>query len=61
MRMLPPWGIWSGTFSASAPYDGPADCIRVREADNVFSEVEQTAADIRACWRRGRAAAGISR
>ena len=34
-------------FGKSIPYDGPADCIRVREADNVFSEVEQTAAEIR--------------
>ena len=34
-------------FGKSIPYDGPAECIRVREADNVFSEVEQTAADIR--------------
>lgn len=34
-------------FGKSVPYDGPAECIRVREADNVFSEVEQTAADIR--------------
>ena len=34
-------------FGKSIPCDGPADCIRVREADNVFSEVEQTAAEIR--------------
>ena len=34
-------------FSGSAPYAGDSGAIRLREAGNLFSEVEQTAADIR--------------
>ena len=33
-------------FGENLPFEGPVQTIRVREADNVFSEVEQTAADI---------------
>ncbi len=34
-------------FGEGEPYEGDSDAIRVREADTAFSEVEQTAADIR--------------
>ncbi len=34
-------------FEDAAPYDGSASAIRIREADTLFSEVEQTAAGIR--------------
>lgn len=33
-------------FSGGAPFEGDCSAIRLREADTVFSEVEQTAADI---------------
>ena len=33
-------------FGDSVPFDGDSSAVRIREADNVFSEVEQTAADI---------------
>lgn len=33
-------------FGANIPYEGPWGSVRLREADTVFSEVEQTAADI---------------
>ena len=33
-------------FGEQLPWEGPVETIRVREADNIFSEVEQTAADI---------------
>ena len=33
-------------FGENRPYDGDSGAIHLREADNVFSEVEQTAADI---------------
>ncbi len=40
--------IWSGISSGRiVPYEGDSSAIRLREADTVFSEVEQTAADIR--------------
>ena len=34
-------------FGENIPYDGDCSAIRVREAEDVFSEVEQTAAEIR--------------
>ena len=34
-------------FGALEPYEGDGSAVRVREADTAFSEVEQTAADIR--------------
>lgn len=34
-------------FGEGKPYQGDSSAIRVREADTAFSEVEQTAADIR--------------
>lgn len=34
-------------FGETIPFDGDSSSIRLREADTVFSEVEQTAADIR--------------
>ena len=33
-------------FGDTVPFDGNSEAIRLREADNAFSEVEQTAADI---------------
>ena len=33
-------------FGETVPFDGNSEAIRLREADNAFSEVEQTAADI---------------
>lgn len=33
-------------FGENVPFEGDSGAIRIREADNVFSEVEQTAADI---------------
>lgn len=33
-------------FGDTVPFDGRCDAVRLREADTVFSEVEQTAADI---------------
>ncbi len=40
-------------FEDAAPFDGDASVIRVREADTVFSEVEQTAAEIRRLLAEG--------
>ncbi len=34
-------------FGENRPFEGDSGAIRLREADNLFSEVEQTAADIR--------------
>ena len=33
-------------FGDNVPFEGDSSAVRIREADNVFSEVEQTAADI---------------
>lgn len=33
-------------FGENVPFEGDSAAVRIREADNVFSEVEQTAADI---------------
>ncbi len=41
-------------FGGGAPFDGDSGAIRLRQADNVFSEVEQTAADIRRLLAAGR-------
>ena len=41
-------------FGGGAPFDGDCSAIRVREADTLFSEVEQTAADIRRLLAAGK-------
>ena len=47
-------------FGEGEPYEGDSGAIRVREADTAFSEVEQTAADIRRLVAAGSAATGTS-
>ena len=41
-------------FGENVPYEGDCGAIRIREADNVFSEVEQTAAEIRRLLAAGK-------
>ena len=41
-------------FEDAAPFSGDSSAIRVREADTVFSEVEQTAAEIRRLLAEGK-------
>ena len=41
-------------FGESVPFSGDSSALRIREADTVFSEVEQTAADIRRLLAEGK-------
>ncbi|MBQ9329827.1 MAG: PD-(D/E)XK nuclease family protein [Oscillibacter sp.] len=42
-------------FGETEPFSGEADCIHIREAESILTEVEQTAADIRRLTAAGRA------